>query len=110
MIAAPVAFVGLTSIAEAFGLYFLRLGGNLNLLKAMGIYGLIVPPLLSKSLLYEGIGIVNFVWNIFSTLIGFAIGIYMFNEKIHNLQIIGVLLSLAGIGMILMTPDGKQQS
>ena len=32
----------------------------------------------------------------------FTIGVYIFKEKIESLQLIGVVLSLAGLGLILM--------
>ena len=89
------------SVVEAFGLYSLRAG---HTLVASLIYGLGVVPLLSRILKYEGIGIVNLLWNILSTLFGFGIGIFIFNERIHYLQFIGALLSLLGIGLIVMAP------
>ena len=78
------------------------------------IYGLLVPILLYKSLEYEGIGMVNFAWNIFSTLGGFALGYYLFNENINQLQKIGVGVGLLGIGLLIlgrgssMTPSLKR--
>ena len=99
--------IGLTSIIEAFGLYFIRAGGMLNTLKASLFYGMGVVPLLSLATKYEGIGLVNFMWNILSTLFGFAIGIYMYKEKIHNMQMMGVLVSTVGLAMILLDPEAK---
>ena len=99
--------IGLTSIIEAFGLYFIRAGGMLNTLKASLFYGIGVVPLLSLATKYEGIGLVNFMWNILSTLFGFAIGIYMYKEKIHNMQMMGVLVSTVGLAMILLDPEAK---
>ena len=96
--------IGTVSIVEAFGLFFLRAGGFQNIFVASLIYGGGVVPLLAKALQYEGIGIVNLLWNIFSTLFGFGIGIFMFNERIHYLQIIGAAFSLLGIGLIIMAP------
>jgi len=96
--------VSLVSIVEAGGLYFLRAGGVYNTIIASCMYGYGVVPLLSLSLKYEGIAIVNLLWNIISTVFGFIIGIYFFKEKIHYRQYIGAALSLFGIGLILMTP------
>jgi len=103
----------LLSSVEAVALTLLRMKDSKTLLyrglTASAIYGVLVVPLLIKTLEYEGIGIVNFIWNVFSTIIMFVIGIYVFKEKIANLQLIGVVLSLAGLGLILMS-DGNSGS
>jgi len=104
LIYSALGMVSIVSTVEAFALYFLRAGGLQNLLIASFIYGGGVVPLLSNTLKYEGIGIVNFLWNILSTLFGFGIGIYMFGEQIHYLQVIGVALSMLGVGLIIMAP------
>jgi multidrug transporter EmrE-like cation transporter len=101
------AIVSATAAIEAFGLYFIRAGGILNTIKGALFYGLGVAPFLSWAVKYEGIGIVNFIWNILSTLIGFAIGVYIYKEKVGNMQIMGVVVSLLGLGMILLDPDTK---
>ena len=99
--------ISITSVIEAIGLYFIRAGGTANTSLASVIYALGVVPLLSWASKYEGIGLVNFMWNILSTIFGFSIGIFMFKEKIHNMQIMGVLVSLVGLAMILLDPDAK---
>jgi multidrug transporter EmrE-like cation transporter len=70
---------------------------------SMAIYGLTVPLLLYKAVHYEGIGIVNFFWNVFSTIMGFIIGIYLFGEKVNNLQWLGVIVSVIGMALILLS-------
>lgn len=105
MLTPAIGWISLTSLIEAVGLYSVKLGGPQNLLVASLVYGAGVVPLLSKTVAYEGIGIVNFFWNILSTLLGFAIGIFYFKERIHHLQVIGVGLSLLGIGCILLAPS-----
>jgi multidrug transporter EmrE-like cation transporter len=101
-IVSAIGLAGLTAVVESFGLFFIR---NSELLKAGLIYGIGVVALLSKGLAYEGIGMVNFLWNIFSTLLGFILGIYFFKEKVHYLQLLGVLVSLLGLGMIVLAPE-----
>lgn len=103
-----LGWITLVSIVEAFALFFIREGGLLSMVKASFIYALGVVPLLTRALKYEGIGIVNFFWNILSTLVGFGIGIYFFGEKIHGMQQIGILLSLAGLALIEMAPKEKK--
>ena len=101
-----MSWMTLLSSVEAVALTLLRIENPKTLLyrgfAASTIYGALVVPLLIKTLQYEGIGIVNFIWNVFSTIIMFTIGVYIFKEKIESLQLIGVVLSLAGLGLILM--------
>jgi multidrug transporter EmrE-like cation transporter len=104
---AASAIVGATAAVEAFGLYFIRAGGMSNIIKGSLFYGLGVVPLLSWAVKYEGIGLVNFMWNILSTLLGFAIGIYFYKEKVSHMKIMGVVVSLLGVAMILLDPDTK---
>jgi multidrug transporter EmrE-like cation transporter len=98
------SIITLTAIIEAFALYFVR-GGNT--IAGSLIYGLIVIPLLGWSIKYEGIGLMNFMWNILSTMFGFAIGVYLYGEKVRSVQIMGVLVSLTGVAMILLDPEAK---
>ena len=108
MLLTSVGTVGLISIIEAVAMYNIRHEGAIQLFQAMFLYGIIITPLLRFAALYEGIGIVNFLWNILSTLFGFAIGIYFFKEKITNLQAIGVAISLLGISLIILSPERYQ--
>jgi multidrug transporter EmrE-like cation transporter len=93
------------TLFESVGLTILRAGGPYALPIASAIYAVAVVPLLSYSLRYEGIGMSNFLWNIFSTLIMFGIGIYIFREKIQYLQLIGVCIAFLGIGLVLLAPE-----
>jgi len=90
------------SIIEAIGLTVLKSDIKFSLIFTSIIYGILVVPLLKEGLQFGGIGMVNFIWNIFSTLLVFIIGIYMFDEKIRNKQLIGVCLALAGLFLILV--------
>jgi multidrug transporter EmrE-like cation transporter len=99
--------VTITAIVEAVALYFIRAGGVLNISIASALYAAGAVPLLAFTTKYEGIGIANFLWNVLSTLIGFGIGIFMFQEKIRRIQVLGVLVSMLGVGMILLDPDAK---
>ena len=106
-----MSYMGLLSGIEAIGLTLLRMEDPKTLLyrgiAASAIYGFAVVPLLIKNLEYEGIGLVNFIWNVFSTIIMFLIGIYVFGEKIAGVQLIGIVVSLAGLGLILMADTKK---
>jgi len=101
---------GLIMIAaavEAVALYFIRAGGIMNVSIASVLYAAGAVPLLAFATKYEGIGIANFLCNVLSTLIGFGIGIFLFQEKIRRIQVLGVLVSILGVGMILLDPDAK---
>ncbi len=96
-------------IFENTALYFIKKESienkNKYIIYSCLIYGLIIPFLLLKTLKYEGIGLVNFFWNIFSTISGFLIGIYLFGEKITNKQMIGIIVSITGLYLILMNDE-----
>ena len=96
--------ISIASVLEATSLYYLQAGGLQNTIMASLIYAGGVVPFLSKALQYGGIGIVNLLWNIFSTLFGFGIGIIIFKERVHYMQYIGAAFSIVGIGLIIMAP------
>ena len=96
--------ISIASIVEAFSLYYLQAGGLQTTIMASLIYAGGVVPLLSKALQYEGIGIVNVLWNVFSTLFGFGIGVVIFKQRIHYLEYVGAAFSIVGIGLIIMAP------
>ena len=106
-IANATFFILIATVIEAIGLTILRQGSTYAIPMTSAIFALGVVPLLHMSLQYEGIGLTNFLWNIFSTLVMFAIGIYIFKEKTKKLQFMGVLVSLLGVGLILMSPEDK---
>jgi multidrug transporter EmrE-like cation transporter len=64
------------------------------------VYGLLVPYLVYRLLTYEGIGLVNFIWNIFSSITVLLIGIYIFREQVTGVQSLGIALGLVGIVLI----------
>lgn len=99
-----LGIIGIAAPIETLGLFYIRAGGIYNVMKASLIYAVAVVPLLAWAVKYEGIGIANFMWNILSTLLGFFIGIYLYKEKVRNLQLIGVLISFVGLGLILIDP------
>jgi multidrug transporter EmrE-like cation transporter len=92
----------LSSVIEAGALTLLRIGGKWNIIYAAAIFACAVVPLLSKALEWQGIGIVNFVWNVFSTILMFAIGYFFFYEKFTYLKAVGVSCALFGISILLL--------
>jgi drug/metabolite transporter (DMT)-like permease len=113
-----VSFVlGITVAVEAFALFsiqkYTKVAGEKGSIKYMVIacliYGLMVPFLLYKMIKYKGVGMVNFLWNIFSTISGFMIGMLLFHEKVNNLQIIGVGLGLLSFALIILGGKKEEQ-
>jgi multidrug transporter EmrE-like cation transporter len=92
----------LSSVIEAGALTLLRIGGKWNIIYAAAIFACAVVPLLSKALEWQGIGIVNFVWNVFSTILMFAIGYFFFDETFTYLKAVGVSCALFGISILLL--------
>ena len=108
-IAQVLGSVALLSVAENGALYSVTrakkgdaASKNKYLVLTMLIYGIAVPYFLYHALDYEGVGMVNLFWNVFSTLSAFFIGWYFFQEGVSNLQKIGVVVSLLGISLIFM--------
>jgi multidrug transporter EmrE-like cation transporter len=100
-----MAWITLLTLAEVPALTLLRMGGIDRIALAGLIFAFAVVPLLSIALQYEGIGIVNFFWNIQSTILMFAVGVFLFKEKVAPLQIVGVILSLLGMGLVVLSKE-----
>ena len=66
-------WIMLSSVVEAGALTLLRIGGKWNVIYSAIIFACAVVPLLSKALEWQGIGMVNFIWNLFSTFLMFLI-------------------------------------
>ncbi len=98
--------LAITFIVEAIALYSIQKYAKTKQQKffyyTMAIYGLLVPYMLYKMLTYQGIGMVNFLWNIFSTISGFLIGVFIFSESVNNLQWMGVLLGCVAFALIIL--------
>jgi multidrug transporter EmrE-like cation transporter len=92
----------LSSVIEAGALTLLRIGGKWNIIYAAAIFACAVVPLLSKALEWQGIGTVNFVWNVFSTILMFTIGYFFFEEKLTYLKGVGISFALFGISILLL--------
>ena len=93
------------ALVEVVGLTILRAGWKWSIPITSLNYAFFVVPLVSYALKFKGIGMVNFLWNICTTIIMFFIGIFVFREKLYPLQLVGVLVSLLGLGIIFIAPD-----
>ncbi len=77
------------------------------LIIAMAIYGLIIPIIILKTLNYNGIGTVNLMWNILTTVSMVIIGYYYFNEKINHLHVLSLMFGIASIILLYVASDFK---
>ena len=80
----------------------------LLLLLSIFIFAIINPFLLIMSLQFEGIGTVNFLWNIFTTISMFMIGHYVFGDTINYLHIISAFLGISAMIVLFMANKKKK--
>jgi len=76
----------------------------------MLLYGIPISYMLYKLMAFRNIAIVNFLWNVFSTMSGFLITLFIFKEKIHNLEWLGAALGLLSIFLIIHGGNMKGNS
>ena len=95
-------WIMLSSVVEAGALTLLRIGGKWNVIYSAIIFACAAVPLLSKALEWQGIGMVNFIWNVFSTFLMFLIGYFFFEEKLTYLKLVGISCCIFGIGILLL--------
>ena len=69
------------------------------------LYGLLIPYAILVSLNYNGIGTVNLLWNIITTVSMIFIGYYLFNEKINNLHFVSLFLGVASIVVLYLAEE-----
>ena len=92
---ASIESVGMTTLT-----YYSKSFQIHNLILGILIYGLCIPFLVVKSLSYAGIGTVNLLWNIISTVSMIVIGYYFFNEKVNHLHLFSLFFGVAAIVLL----------
>jgi drug/metabolite transporter (DMT)-like permease len=101
---------------EFWALFFVQKSQKIKdkkyLIFTMILYGTCISLLLYKLLEYKNIAIVNFLWNIFSTLSGFFIALVIYKEEINNLEWAGAALGILSLGLIIYggSQKGKGKS
>ena len=70
------------------------------------IYGVIIPTSILKTLDITGIGTVNFMWNIITTVSMIIIGHFYFGDHLSHLHLISLLMGVSSI-IILYMADKK---
>lgn len=61
------------------------------------LFYIFVSLLIYKAYKHKGLGMVNAIWSGFSIIIMLCIGIFIFNEKIKNNEVIGIIFIIIGI-------------
>jgi multidrug transporter EmrE-like cation transporter len=79
---------------------------TLYLLLGVFIYGAIIPFLIIILLNVHGIGTVNFLWNIITTVSMIIIGYYAFGDAVSHLHFISLFLGISAI-IVLMIAERK---
>lgn len=90
-------------ISETIALAFLKeysVNANLIFYFCGLFFYAIVTMFLVKSFRYEGMGVVNVLWSAFSIMFVVASGMIFFKEKVHVLELLGIVMVLGGVSLI----------
>jgi multidrug transporter EmrE-like cation transporter len=60
------------------------------------IYGVIISFLILKSLNFTNITVINFSWFCIGTLINIIIGLYIYEEKLNYMKLLGIVIAFIG--------------
>lgn len=64
------------------------------------LYGVMVPGILLLALSHSGIGVINLMWNICTTMAMLLIGFTVFHERLNRYHLLSFVLAiLAGIAL-----------
>ncbi len=58
-----------------------------------------------RSLNFEGIGTVNFMWNVITTVSMIVIGHYLFRDKITHLHVISLMLGVSSLILLYIANE-----
>jgi multidrug transporter EmrE-like cation transporter len=100
-----IAYTCLVTAIEAVALFAMKYNSSWGIGIGCAIFGLGVAPLLHYALKHENVGMVNFIWTVFSVLFMFLVGATLFKEDVHYVHMIGVTMCVVGIGLILMVHE-----
>jgi|UniRef100_A0A6C0KJK7 drug/metabolite transporter (DMT)-like permease len=62
----------------------------------------IQPLLFYNALSFEGLAVVNLLWNVISSIVVTLLGILYFKEKLTNLKLLGAAFSIVAIWLLGM--------
>ena len=86
--------------------YVLGASKNVILIISACLLYALQPYIFSKALKYEGMGIMNIIWNVISTCVILGFGVMLFNEKMNVYKWSGVVLSIIAL-VLLSIGNGK---
>jgi multidrug transporter EmrE-like cation transporter len=92
-----IAMTALTKYSKSYNINYLIAG--------IALYGILIPYMIISSLNFSGIGTVNLLWNIITTVSMIVIGYYLFNEKVNHLHIVSLLLGIGSIVILYFADD-----
>ncbi|KAA6233770.1 EamA family transporter [Campylobacter sp. LR264d] len=90
----------LAIVFESIGTAFLKLENMLFALTLTSIFISISYVLMCFSLKKIPVGVAYAMWELIGTIFVLCIAFFIFNEKLSNTQILGVILAIIGILMI----------
>lgn len=106
----PIVFGVLMAIVDIAMMSTLKLTSQGKILTAvglpvaMGLYAL-QPVLFLKGLSFEGMVVMNLVWNLMSNVLVTLQGILIFGESIKGLRWLGIAMSLVALTILAYTND-----
>lgn len=81
---------------------------NLGILRWMilpTILYAVQPWLLLKSLEFEGLAVMNILWNLMSDILVTLLGVFYFKEKISNMKLMGVGFGILALILLSMVDE-----
>ena len=106
----PIVFGVLMAVVDIAMMSTLKLTSQGKILTAvglpvaMGLYAL-QPVLFLKGLSFEGMVVMNLVWNLMSNVLVTLQGILIFGESIKGLRWLGIAMSLVALTILAYTND-----
>lgn len=106
----PIVFGVLMAIVDIAMMSTLKLTSQGKILTAvglpvaMGLYAL-QPVIFLKGLSFEGMVVMNLVWNLMSNVLVTLQGILIFGESIKGLRWLGIAMSLVALTILAYTND-----
>jgi multidrug transporter EmrE-like cation transporter len=97
-----IVYVTFESIGMTLLTYYSKNKNIYLLILSCLIFGGVVPYLILKSLEYDNISTVNYIWNILSTVIMIAVGYILFEEKLNYIKILSFATGILSIFLLYL--------
>jgi multidrug transporter EmrE-like cation transporter len=104
----PIVFgvaMALVDVVMMFTAKFVHLGTipySIGLPVAMAAYS-VQPYVFIKGMNYEGMAVMNLIWNLSSNVIITLAGVFLFKESIRGLRWVAILMSVFSLGLFAYT-------